>query len=85
LSSKEKLQSQTKLQDLLTTMTVNAATPYRLIELISMAMGHQKNGTRTLGHLHKIGAKEPLTKGLPRTVKEAAHQRAFDMWWLLPL
>jgi hypothetical protein len=74
LSSKEKLQSKTKLQCLLATMTISVATPNRCISLISTVAGDQKIGKRTLDHLRKKGIIQPSTRGLLITITKATHQ-----------
>jgi hypothetical protein len=75
LSSKGKLQSQMKPQDL-AIMTVSAATLSGCIALILMIANHQRIGRRTLGHLRNKETREPLIKDSPSKVKEAAHQIA---------
>jgi hypothetical protein len=72
-SSKGKLQSQTKAQDLIT-MTANVATLSQCIVLILMDVGHQRIGRRTLQYLRKKETREPSIKDSPSIVKEVAHQ-----------
>jgi hypothetical protein len=73
-SSKEKLQSQTKPQGHFATVIASAATPSWGTALILMAVGCQRNGRRTLGHLHKKETQELPSKDSHSTVKEAACQ-----------
>jgi hypothetical protein len=55
-------------------MTTNTTIHSQYTKSILTAAGHQRIGTRILGHLHRKGTREPLIKDLPSTIKEAAHQ-----------
>jgi hypothetical protein len=73
LSSKEKFQRPTKLQNL-GTMKISEATPNQYTVLIQTVMGHQKIGRRISKHPRKKDIQEPLIKDSRRATKEAARQ-----------